>query len=163
MATQAAAPARPVARIEVELHIGSGLMAGSDDPLFLRLGGSSGREFRLQLDKGKGLRRGGEDLYVLGSPDDPATNVANAALNDPSSPALDLDGIDRVRLVKRGDFPPNVRGVAEMDDRVQLEEAEVRIFEKGNDVPHRYHRTGPHWLGLVCGLILELGRIDAPT
>ncbi len=157
---RASAAPRPVEKIVVRVRVGSNLMAASDDPLFLRLGGPAGREFRLLLGKGRSLRRGQEDCFVLGAPDDPETNVDQPQLNDPSSPALDLAGIERVSLVKGLEPLPNVRGVGEMDDRLLLEEVEVSIHVKGAS-PVRFRREGPHWLGLVCGLILELARVEA--
>ena len=57
----------PVSRIEIHLQIGESLMAASDDPLFLGLAGPCGREFRLELARGRSLRRGAQDHYVLGS------------------------------------------------------------------------------------------------
>ena len=164
MAVRASAAPRPgavlpVEKIVVRVRVGSDLMAASDDPLFLRLSGPSGREFRLLRRRGKSLRRGKEDCFVLGPPDDPDTNVDQPQLNDPSSPALDLAGIDRVSLVKGLEPLPNVRGIGEMDDRLLLEQVEVSIQAKGV-APVRFQREGPHWLGLVCGLSLELARLD---
>jgi hypothetical protein len=155
----AASAQRPVEKIVVRVRVGSDLMAASDDPLFLRLGGPSGREFRLRLAKGKSLRRGQEDRFVLGAPDDPETNVDQPQLNDPGSPPLDLLGIDHAWLVKGMEPLPNVRGFGEMDDRLLLEEVEVQVHAKGGP-PARFRREGPHWLGLVCGLSLELARAD---
>ena len=134
-------------------------MAASDDPLFLRLLGPAGRELRLQLAKGKSLRRGRQDLYVLGSPDDPKTNVAHPGLNDPSAPALDLEGINGVQLVKGLEPIPNVRGVGEMDDRLLIDEAEVIVHAAGG-ARACFRRRGPFWLGLVCGLCLDLARVE---
>jgi hypothetical protein len=134
-------------------------MAASDDPLFLELCGPAGRSFRLAPAKGRSLRRGSEDVLVLGAPDASETNVARPDLNDPASPALALAGIHGVRLVKGFDPLPNVRGVGEMDDRLLIEEAEVCIFGSGGS-RLRFRRTGPFWLGLVSGLALELGRVD---
>ena len=151
-----------VTLISVRIRVGSGLMAASDDPFFLRLTGSCGRDFRLLQSSGKSLRRGREDTFVLGPPASKETSVSHPQLNDPTSPQLYLDGIERVALVK-GQAPlPNVRGVGEMDDRLLIDEAEVRVH--GEDGPiARFHRLGPHWLGLVCGLMLDLPRATLET
>jgi len=149
-----------VGQISVRIRVGTSLMAASDDPIFLRLTGTCGREFRLLKESGKSLRRGSEDTFVLGPPDAKETSVSHAELNDPTHPPIHLEGIDRVEIVKRTDPLPNVRGLGEMDDRLLIDEVEVVIRCEG--VPDtRFHRAGPHWLGLVCGLTLELARIEA--
>jgi hypothetical protein len=150
----------PVKRISVRLRVGEHMLAASDDPVFLSLRGPSGREFRLAFQHGKALRRGAEDRFVLGAPDDPETNVAHADLNDPTSPPLDAAQVTSV-FVRKGFEPiPNVRAVAEMDDRLELVEAEVEIHVEGRPKPLRHHRRGPVWLGLICGLRLEIPRVD---
>ena len=50
-AARASSAPRPAEKIVVRIRVGSDLMAASDDPLFLRLGGPAGREFRLLLGK----------------------------------------------------------------------------------------------------------------
>lgn len=155
------APEQPIRRIVVRVQIGEHLLAASDDPLFLGLRGSSGREFRLALAHGKSLRRGTEDRFVLGAPDDPETNVNHAELNDPTTPPLDHAQITSAFLRKGFDPIPNVRAVAEMDDRLELAEAEVEISIEGQAAPVRYFRRGPIWLGLVSGLRFEMPRVDA--
>lgn len=142
-----------VDRIVVRVKVGEGLMAASDDPFFLRLTGPSGREFRLSLARGKGLRRGQEDVYVLaGSAGD--ANVAHPDLNDPTSPPLALSGITGAVLVKGLEPIPNVRGIGEMDDRLLIENATVEI--RAGTESLRFHRDGPIWLGLICGLSVAL-------
>ena len=133
-------------------------MAASDDPLFLCLSGPEGREFRLQLAKGTGLRRGATDRYVLAAAGSSDANVAFAELNDPCSPPPDLAGVERVSIRKGLNPIPNVRGVGEMDDRLEIRDVEVLIQAAGSTAPVRFSRRGPHWLGLVCGLSLELTR-----
>jgi hypothetical protein len=150
-----------IERITVRIRVGTGLMAATDDPIFLRLTGASGREFRLLQARHKSLRRGSEDVFVLGSPDSKETSVAHPELNDPTRPPLSLEGIERVTLVKGTDPLPNVRGVGEMDDRVLIEEAEV-VIQCDGQPRARFHRHGPHWLGLICGLSLELPRVESP-
>ncbi len=136
-------------------------MAASDDPLYLGLQGASGREFRLQLAKGKSLRRGKEDCFVLGAPSDPATNVENAEFNDPTAPPLEARTVEGVYLRKGFEPIPNVRGLGEMDDRLEIVEAEVEIHSQDDPKPLRFARKGPIWLGLVAGMRFELARIDA--
>lgn len=144
-----------VERIVVRVQVGEGLMAASDDPFFLRLVGPSGREFRLSLAHGKSLRRGREDVYRLAAPgDDP--NIEHPELNDPTVPPLALAGIERVVLVKGLDPMPNVRGVGELDDRLLIDDASVAIEGDGQTV--RFARQGPIWLGLICGMSVELER-----
>jgi hypothetical protein len=152
------APGPAVERIEVHLRIGDDRMAASDDPLFLRLLGPAGREFRLLLAKGKSLRRGQEDHYVIGSPESGDTNVAYPELNDPSTPPISLSEVAGIQLLKGLEPLPNVRGMGEMDDRLLLDEAEVVLHAAGGDQA-RFRRHGPLWLGLVCGLSIELARV----
>lgn len=153
-------PRHPVQRIAVRIRVGEDLMAASDDPLFLGLRGPEGREFRLQPAKGRALRRGAEDHYVLGAPDDPETNVEHPSLNDPSEPPIDADDIASAYLRKGFEPLPNVRGLAEMDDRVEIEHVEVEITAAGEPVPRRFARRGPIWLGLVAGLHFEIPPAD---
>lgn len=159
--SQRPAPELAVSRIAVRIQVGPSLMAASDDPLFLGLRGGSGREFRLSLARGRSLRRGREDRYVLGSPGDPETNVEHPELNDPGTPPLDAAAIDSVYLRKGLEPIPNVRAMGEMDDRLEILEAEVEIHTAGRPKPIRYLRSGPVWLGLVCGLMLDVPRADA--
>jgi len=149
----------PIERIEVRVQTGSALMAASDDPLFLRLLGPLGREFRLLLARGKSLRRASSDVFVLGPPGDAGTNVAQPELNDPTRPPIELAGIDGVQLVKGLDPLPNVRGIGELDDRLLLESAAVVLYGADGQTA-RYRREGPIWLGLVCGLTVGLARVD---
>jgi hypothetical protein len=147
-----------VTRIEVRLRIGESLLAASDDPLFLGLTGPCGREFRLELARGRSLRRGAEDVYVLGAPKEASTNVKNAELNDPSCPALDAADIAGVYLRKGTDPIPNVRAVGELDDRLEVVEVAVSIHAEGVP-PLRFARRGPIWLGLAAGFRFELARL----
>lgn len=139
--------------------MGQSLLAASDDPLFLGLSGASGREFRLDLARGRPLRRGATDHYVLGAPEDSTTNVKHPELNDPTAPPLDLDAIDGVYLRKGTDPIPNVRGVAELDDRLEVLSVEVDLHGQGLAVPVRFARRGPIWLGLAAGLRFDLARL----
>ena len=134
-------------------------MAASDDPLYLGLRGGAGREFRLSLSHGRSLRRGAEDRYILA----PAgqSNVEHTDLNDPTSPQLEAGSVDGVYLSKGFDPIPNVRAVGELDDRLEIVEAEVEIHADGLAMPDRFFRQGPIWLGLVSGLRFELPRLDA--
>jgi len=139
-------------------------MAASDGPLFLRLSGPGGREFRLDLPKGRTLRRGAEDLYVLGSPKASGTNVAHPELNDPTAPALHVEEIAGVQLVKGLEPLPNVRGVGEMDDRLLVDAIHVEIHDTAGGT-RCFARQGPIWLGLLCGLQLDIpleGPSDSP-
>jgi hypothetical protein len=136
--------------------VGTDRMAASDDPLFLELQGPGGREFRLDPKHGKPLRRGAQDEYVLGGPDDPATNVNHPDLNDPLTPAIDASLIHGVCLRKGMEPIPNVRGFGEMDDRLQLLKAEVELHVDGEAEPRRFQREGPVWLGLLSGQRLSL-------
>jgi hypothetical protein len=150
----------PIRRIVVRIQVGEHLLSASDDPVFLHLRGPSGREFRLLPKHGKSLRRSTKDQFVFGAPDDPETNVAHAELNDPTSPPLDAAQITGILLRKGLDPIPNVRGVGEMDDRLELVEAEVEIQVEGRSKPLRHYRRGPVWLGLVCGLHFEIPLVD---
>lgn len=147
---------RPVRRIEVRIRVGGDLLAASDDPLFFGVRGPQGREFRLQLAHGRSLRRSSDDRFVLGAPDDPETNVAHPELNDPTCPALDAGKVHSVYLRKGFEPVPNVRGLGEMDDRLEVEHVEVDIIAEGEERPQRFARGGPLWLGLVAGLLFEI-------
>ena len=153
----------PVSRIEVRIQVGSNLMSGTDDPLFLGLHGGAGREFRLRLERGASLRRGQEGHFVLGAPDDPATNVEAPELNDPTQPSLDAGAIRSVYLRKGLEPIPNVRGLGEMDDRLEIESVGVEISVANETKPRRFARSGPVWLGLVCGLVFEVPSVDEVT
>jgi hypothetical protein len=148
-----------VTRIEVRVRVGDNLLAASDDPLFLGLSGPCGREFRLLLAHGRTLRRKAEDHFVLAAAGDRDTNVAAAELNDPTRPPLDVAGVTGVYLRKNLSPIPNVRGVGELDDRLELLEAEVTIHG-GAGERLRFHREGPLWLGLGAGLRIDLARHD---
>jgi hypothetical protein len=150
----------PVQRIAVRVQVGEHMLSASDDPLFLALRGPAGREFRLMLQHGKTLKRGADDRFVIGSPEDPETNVAHPELNDPTAPPLDAGEITGLFLRKGFEPIPNVRAVAEMDDRLEIIEAEVEIHVAGRSEPIRYHRQGPVWLGLICGLRLEIAPVE---
>lgn len=153
----------PISKIVVRLQVGKDRMSGSDDPLFLGLSGPQGREFRLDYAKGRALRRGAEDAFVLGPPGAAETNVAHAEMNDPTAPPIDLESISSVFLRKGLEPIPNVRGFGEMDDRLQVVEVEVELHGQGRSKPVRYGRSGGFWLGLVCGLRFDLTRlVEAP-
>jgi hypothetical protein len=159
MATHAT-PAQPVQRMSLRIQIGESLMAGSDDPLFLGLRGPDGREFRICFSRGASLRRGAEEHYGLGPAEDADTNVANPRFNDPTSPPIDAARIQGVYLRKGFEPVPNVRGIGEMDDRLEIIEAELSVYAAGRAKPLRFLRRGPIWLGLLSGLRLELSRVD---
>ncbi len=152
-------PAQPIQRMTLRIQIGESLMAGSDDPLFLGIHGPDGREFRLCFARGPSLRRGSEEHYGLGPADDTDTNVANPRLNDPTSPPIDAERIESVYLRKGFEPIPNVRGMGEMDDRLEVIEAELTVHTAGRAKPLRFLRRGPLWLGLLSGLRLDLPRV----
>ncbi len=147
-------------RIRVRLKIGESRMSASVDPFYLGLHGPRGREFRLELQAGHARRRGHEDVYVLGQPEDPETNVEHPKLNDPTVPPIDAASITGVYLRKGFDPIPNVRGVGEMDDRIEISDAEVEVESEGAVKAIRFNRSGPIWLGLVSGVRVELPRCD---
>ena len=149
----------PIVRIRVRLKVGDSLMAATDDPVYLEICGDTGREFRLLPTQGNPLRRGQQDEYVLGPPQDPETNVAHPELNDPTAPPLDAATISAVCLRKGFEPIPNVRAFGEMDDRLELAEIEVKVHTADRAEPILFARRGPLWLGLVCGLKIEIGRV----
>jgi len=154
-----AAPRAPIRRIVVRVLVGDDRMAASDDPLFLELLGPGGREFRLDLARGKTLRRGAQDEFILAGPSDPDTNVAHPELNDPAAPPLDASLVVGVCLRKGMEPIPNVRGFGEMDDRLQLRAASVELHVAGEIEPRRFERDGPVWMGLLCGQRLPLAPV----
>jgi len=147
-----------IQRIVVRIQVGSDRLAATDDPVFLGLRGPTGREFRLRLARGKSLRRGAEERYVFGAPNDGQTNVASPELNDPTSPPLASEQVTGVYLRKRQEPIPNVRGVGELDDRLQLDSVEVLL--EGDSGARCFRRQGPVWLGLACGMSLDLPCAD---
>lgn len=147
---------QPVLRIEVRIRVGNDRLAASDDPFFFGVRGPGGREFRLQPKRGRAFRRGSEDHFVLGAPDDPQANVEHPELNDPTRPALDAAEIHTVYLRKGFEPVPNVRAMGEMDDRLELAHVEVHVVVQGETEPRRFARAGPVWLGLVSGLLFEI-------
>lgn len=157
MSTNAPAPGS-ISHIQVRLQVGHDRMAGTDDPLFLRLHGPAGREFRLAGADGYTIKRDDEHVYVLGAPDHPETNVAHPELNDPTIPALAISEVLGVSLVKGMEPIPNVRGIGELDDRVEIESVEVEIHCGPDEAIHRYSRQGPIWLGLASGFTVELAK-----
>ena len=80
------------------------------------------------------------------------TDVRFTDLNDPTHPELYADEITGVYLRKGTDPIPNVRGLGEMDDRLEITEAEVEIDAETRRNALQFVRQGPIWLGLVCGL-----------
>lgn len=160
--TAAAGARARLRRIEVRVHVGTDRMAGTDDPLFLELGGPAGREFRLSPAHGKAFRRGAEEQYVLAGASDPDTNVGFPELNDPGVPAIPFAGVTGVVLRKGQEPIPNVRGHGEMDDRLQVRSIEVVLVADDGSAPRRFVREGPFWLGLVCGERIALVPVEAP-
>lgn len=150
----------PVVRIDAKIEVGDHLMAATDDPVFLGVRGPGGREFRLALARGHALRRGREEHFVLAAADDPATNVAHPELNDPTRPALDAEAITGFYLRKGVEPIPNVRGVGEMDDRLEVVAVEIEVTAEGQPKSLRFARRGPIWLGLLCGVFLEIPSAD---
>jgi hypothetical protein len=161
--SQASSIEHPVVRIAIRLKVGEHRLSATDDPVFLGFHGRSGRQFRLAFAKGRSLRRGKEDRFVLGAPDDPETNVAHPDLNDPTQPPLDAAALVGCYLRKGFDPIPNVRGVGEMDDRLEVAEIEVEIHSEGMPKAVRFARQGPLWLGLLSGLQFEIPRVDEGT
>lgn len=153
-----AAAGSRVRRITVEVQVGSDKMAATDDPMFLGLRGPHGREFRLQPLSGKPWRKGSKTTWVLAGGGDPDTNIAMPELNDPAQPSIQSGGIEGAYLRKGLDPIPNVRGHGEMDDRIQIDRIEVTLHAEDGSVV-RFGRSEGFWLGLVCGLFMELPRL----
>jgi hypothetical protein len=55
---------------------------------------------------------------------------------------------------------PNVRGIGEMDDRIEITEATVEIESEGATKAIRFERKGPIWLGLVSGIRFEMPKCE---
>jgi hypothetical protein len=55
---------------------------------------------------------------------------------------------------------PNVRGFGEMDDRLEIESAEIELHCSTLEAPRRFRRDGPIWLGIICGSSFELGPVQ---
>lgn len=85
--------------------------------------------------------------------------MAHAEFNDPSEPAIDLDAISEVCIRKGLEPIPNVRGVAELDDRLQIMFAEVELMS-ADGTSRSFQREGPIWLGLMSGLWMQLVPAD---
>ena len=93
-------------------------------------------------------------------PDAPDTNVAHPDLNDPTEPPLDASAIAGFYLRKGFEPIPNVRAVAEMDDRLEVAEVEVKVHSRTGLAARSFRRQGPLWLGLVVGLQFEIPPAD---
>jgi hypothetical protein len=151
----------PVTQIGVRLQVGGSLLSASDDTLFLGLRGPAGREFRLALAHGSFLRRAREDVFLLGAAGHRDTNVAHPQLNDPTKPEIESSSIQSLYLRKGFDPIPNVRALGELDDRLEIVEVAIDVHAEGRSEPLRFRRSGPLWLGLVCGLSVEVPRSEA--
>jgi hypothetical protein len=81
-------------------------------------------------------------------------------LNDPAAAAIESASVTGVYLRKGSEPIPNVRGLGEMDDRVQVEAADVELHAQGAPKPRRFARSGPIWLGVVCGVRANLIPVD---
>jgi len=160
VSTQSASSSTPITKIVVRLTVGEHRMSATDDPVFLSLQGPCGRDFRLAQAHGRFLRRGHQDVFVLGPPGGAEVSVAHPELNDPTQPPLWLEGVERIVLWKGMEPLPNVRGVGEMDDRLLVEDVEVELHGEGRETPVRFQRKGPVWLGLLCGLRFEIPRAE---
>jgi hypothetical protein len=145
--------------IQVRIQVGHDRMAGTDDPIFLKLHGPAGREFRLAGADGLTVKRDAEQVYILGPAEAPETNVAHPKLNDPTRPTLDLADITGVSILKGQEPIPNVRGIGELDDRLEIAAVQVEIQRAQGEKIIRYARKGPLWLGLASGLSLQLARV----
>ncbi|MBW2269028.1 MAG: hypothetical protein JRH16_10645 [Deltaproteobacteria bacterium] len=155
----AAAIRHPIERIEVRIQVGDDRMAATDDPIFFGLRGAAGREFRLQLARRVGLRRSSDTHFVLAPAAD--ANVAHAELNDPTEPPLCAAAVESCYVRKDSEPIPNVRGLGEMDDRIQIVRVEVAVHAAGLANARRFVREGPFWLGLVSGAVLEVPAVAA--
>ena len=82
MSTQGAS-SHPIQAIVVRIQLGRDRKSGTDDPVFLRLTGPCGRDFRLLLAKGRTLHRSEENIFRLGVPE---ANIDHPDLNDPLPP-----------------------------------------------------------------------------
>jgi len=145
-----------VERIEVVIQVGEAPMAATDDPVFLGVRGPGGREFRLQHTTGASFRRDTEDHYVLAGARHAATNVEHPEMNDPGVPPIDATAITACYIRKGAEPIPNVRGIAELDDRLEIVRVEIAVHAVGLAAPLRFARKGPIWLGLACGETFEV-------
>ena len=75
-------------------------------------------------------------------------------------PTLDAAAITACYLRKDSEPIPNVRGLGEMDDRIEIVDVEIRVYATGLDEPRRFARQGPIWLGLVSGTLFEVPAVD---
>jgi hypothetical protein len=162
LATREDGESEPVETIVVRVEVGNDRMAGTDDPVFLQIGGPGGRDYRLEKRHGRSFQRGKQSVLMLGGAKDSATNVSHPELNDPGAPSMSLDAVSTVRLIKGQEPLPNVRGVGEMDDRLLVERVEVELRCAGGAPSRHFERQGPIWLGLVCGLSIELSEVSKP-
>lgn len=136
--------------IEIELLTGDEPGAGTDALLYLGLGG---REFLLDNYDEDDFRRGDRSLFRLGR----GSSVTHPSTNDPRTPPLTLDDLDR--------HPVYLRLNAQVEnDSWLLVNAWVVVRAEGRDI--RYGRpmldgTGESrsiWLGLRDGCVLHFGR-----
>ena len=142
----------------VRLRTGDAKYAGTDDPLFLGVSGSSGgREFPLDVRWFDDAERRSDVRYAFGEVWEEAALAgarrpvkAAADWNDPKLFFVGFDGIDRVYLRK------HAGGAG--DDDYQLDLIEVALY--GQPGRRRVFRcTTAIWLGLSYGLQVWLPEV----
>ncbi|WP_093804239.1 hypothetical protein [Streptomyces sp. Wb2n-11] len=136
--------------IEIEVLTGDEPDAGTDALVYL---GIAGREFLLDNYDEDDFRRGDRNTFRLGR----GSTVTHPSTNDPSSPQLTLDDVDR--------HPVYLRLNAQIPrDAWLLDNVWVTVRADGPDV--RYGRSmldgsgSDHtiWLGIRDGCVLHLER-----
>ncbi|MGK5450159.1 hypothetical protein [Streptomyces radiopugnans] len=140
-----------IERIEVEVLTGDEPGAGTDALVYL---GIAGREFLLDRRNEDDFRRGGRDFFTLGR----GGNISPRELNDPRTPQLRTDDLDR--------HPVYVRLDAWREgDAWLLDNVWVSVESEGSDdFGVRYGRpaldgSGEEravWLGTRAGTVLHL-------
>ncbi|HXF05574.1 MAG TPA: PLAT/LH2 domain-containing protein [Blastocatellia bacterium] len=141
---------QPITTIQVRIVTGNRPAAGTDDPVFLGLGG---REFRIQ-DQNLAFNdfaSGSEHTYTFGA----ASSVSPATLNDPRDPQLTTDDLFAFPVYIRKNEDTASQSVSSWN----VEEVTVTVNPGRNQIVYSA-LEGPAniWLTNDAGLILYLKR-----
>lgn len=148
--TMTVQPAQRITAIQVRIVTGNRPAAGTDDPVFLGLGG---REFRIQDQElaFDDFATGSDHLYTFGA----GSTVLHATINDPRDPQLTTDDLSAFPVYIRKNEDTASQSVSSWN----VEEVTVTVNPGVNPIVYSA-LEGPAniWLTHDAGLILYLKR-----